>query len=664
MDNIRIFKGKMKSKRISLKIAAMVGTVELITMTAFFLIINHSLTKVLENKAMSDMNIIARDRAQIVESYIIGCCDFLTGYSRSPIIREGFTKKNDPLARRKLHEVTLAYAAGHTDTEGLYIAEWDTFVLEHTNPASINITFRDKENAKILEETIKSKGQAFCTGIVRAPVSQKMVIPVYAPVFDEAGKELGFAGGAFFTDALEKKLAPLSDNTIGYSLINANTNEYIFNEDSQLEGQKCTDQHLLDTIHGFLSQDKKNKTLSYRSEESVISCYFMADKNWVFIVKDSNENVFGIVRSVRTILATICILITLIMLLFFGFSVEITMRPIRDINTQIEKFKAKDYSYSDILNKYLARDDEFGTIANAVKELHGVLENQYQLFFELLEAQTVGTLVTNLEDTNIILVNKMALKLWGIPPEKKATLTMDDIKNRFDEEETEKIATVRSLSKISNEEIVYETSVKHDDGKKIHLLSHAKCAHLSNGEQVIIFSFIDISAQKKLEKNLVVLSETDSLTQICNRRSGEYKVKKAVIEGKYGMFCLFDANKFKYVNDTFGHSAGDKVLIEIANCMKKTFRTTDILIRLGGDEFVVFAPEIKNQSTGKLILERFMKNIEKIDIPELHEHKISISLGAVIIDNNESFEQMYTKADSLMYDCKKQGGNAFKFYNA
>lgn len=130
------------------------------------------------------------------------------------------------------------------------------------------------------------------------------------------------------------------------------------------------------------------------------------------------------------------------------------------------------------------------------------------------------------------------------------------------------------------------------------------------------------------------------------------------------MFCLFDANKFKYVNDTFGHSAGDKVLIEIANCMKKTFRTTDILIRLGGDEFVVFAPEIKNQSTGKLILERFMKNIEKIDIPELHEHKISISLGAVIIDNNETFEQMYTKADSLMYDCKKQGGNAFKFYNA
>lgn len=652
----------MKSKRISLKIAAMVGTVEIIAMTALFLIINHSLTKVLENKAMSDMNIIARDRAQVVESYIMGCCDFLTGYSRSPTIREGFTKRDDPIARNKLHEVTMSYASGRSDTEGLYIAKWDTFVLEHTNPKSVNTTFRNKENAKILEETIKSKGKAFCSGIARAPVSKKMVIPVYAPVFDENKNTIGFAGGAFFTDALEKKLAPFSDNNIGYSVIDTNTNEYIFNEDSQLVGQKCTDPLLLENLKNFKSRENKSKTVSFRSKESVISCYFMDDKNWVFVVEDSNKNVFGLVRSVRTILAAICIFITVILLLFFGFSVEYTMHPIRDINKQIENFKARDYSHSDIINKYLSRDDEFGAIANAVKELHGVLENQYQLFFELLEAQTVGTLVTDLEDANIILVNKMALKLWGIPPEKKATLTMNDIKSRFDEEEKEKIANVRALAKISKEEIVYETSVMHDNGKKIHLLSHAKCANLSNGDRVIIFSFIDISAQKKLEANLVVLSETDSLTQICNRRSGEYKVKKAVIEGKYGMFCLFDANKFKSINDGYGHSAGDKVLIEIANCMKKTFRDTDILIRLGGDEFVVFAQGIESQKIGTQVLDRFMNNISNINIPELNGHKISISLGAVLVSDNEDFPQMYSKADSLMYECKQRGGNAYKFY--
>lgn len=128
------------------------------------------------------------------------------------------------------------------------------------------------------------------------------------------------------------------------------------------------------------------------------------------------------------------------------------------------------------------------------------------------------------------------------------------------------------------------------------------------------------------------------------------------------MFCLFDVNKFKYVNDTFGHTVGDKVLVEISKCMKKAFRETDILIRIGGDEFVVFAPGIKDKTHGTIVLDRFMEKISEISLAEIGDHKISISLGAVLVTEPEEFSQMYAKADSLMYDCKKQGGNIYKFY--
>ncbi|MBQ4377877.1 MAG: GGDEF domain-containing protein [Treponema sp.] len=299
---------------------------------------------------------------------------------------------------------------------------------------------------------------------------------------------------------------------------------------------------------------------------------------------------------------------------------------------------------------------------NAVKGLRTIFENEHLLFSEILEAQTVGTLVTNSEDNEIILINKMAVHLYGLDSAKKNSLTMDDIKNKFSKEEREKITKVRELAKNSKEEIIYETYAIHDDGRKIHFLSHAKSAHLSNGETIIIFSFIDITPLKNLESSLVHLSETDSLTSISNRRGGEQKLRNLVSDGKQGMFCLFDANKFKYINDTFGHAAGDKVLIEIANCMKKAFRTSDILIRLGGDEFVAFTPDIKEQKTGKIVLDRFIKQIEEISIPELGNHKVSVSLGAVIINGTETFEQIYTKADSVMYDCKEKGGNVYKFY--
>ena len=337
------------------------------------------------------------------------------------------------------------------------------------------------------------------------------------------------------------------------------------------------------------------------------------------------------------------------------------MKPVRVINKQIEYFKARDYSHSDLVRQYLNREDEFGAIANAVKELHGVLQNQHQLFFEVLEAQTVGTLVTDFSDNNIIMVNNMALKLWGIDPAKRSSLQMEDIKKHFDENETRKIAEIREIAKKSKDEVVYETTTIHDDGQKVHLLCHAKGVNLSNGDKVIIFSFINISAQKKLEENLLELSETDSLTSICNRRSGESKVKKEILKGKKGLFALFDVNKFKFFNDNFGHAAGDKVLIEIAKCMKQTFRSSDILIRFGGDEFSVFATDIDNQKNAEMVLKRFLTNIAKINMAEINGNKISISLGAILLsESDDNFEELYKKADSLMYDCKKRGENAFK----
>ncbi len=69
----------MRGKRISTKIAVLVGIVEIVAMAALFMVINHNMTTILEKKAFSDMDVIAKDRAQLVETYIQGCCDYIDG---------------------------------------------------------------------------------------------------------------------------------------------------------------------------------------------------------------------------------------------------------------------------------------------------------------------------------------------------------------------------------------------------------------------------------------------------------------------------------------------------------------------------------------------------------------------------------------------------------
>ena len=161
-----------------------------------------------------------------------------------------------------------------------------------------------------------------------------------------------------------------------------------------------------------------------------------------------------------------------------------------------------------------------------------------------------------------------------------------------------------------------------------------------------------------------MLSETDVLTGISNRRSGEAKIDELIADGTKGMFCLLDIDKFKSINDNYGHTVGDKALIAVADCLKRCFRRSDVTMRLGGDEFASFAIGIGSEAQGAECINRFFAEVEKINIPEIGKGCISVSLGAVLFDgeNDAEFDKIYAMADSAMYICKKNQGNYFSFH--
>ena len=649
-------------KKVSIKTALFIGAALVVSMVVLFFIMNYSLTATLKDNAIKDMNVIARDRSGLVETYIDGCIDFLESYSRSEEAIRVLQNPEDPEALKEAREYTLRCATDYDYLEGLYVAKWDTYVLAHLNPDSMDQTFRDPASAKELEDMIREAGKPFCTGIVLAPVTKEMVIPVYAPVFDENGEAIGFAGCAFRTVDLAKRLETLNEESgqsIGYSLINAKNHVYIFNDEPGMMGKECIDDAILDAV----TKTAKRGDYSFSDFNVVASCHYMADRDWVFIIMDTTKGVFEVVNSVRTRVLVILVIVTVFMILICVISIDRQMRPLRVINKVIVRLKASDYTRDHSLDPYLTREDEFGNISVAVNELHSVLENQYELFLEMLKVQRVGTLVIKEDTKEIVLINDMALSLLGFASGTEKLIATSDIWSKVDDEE--KIHVKEQLDNIirTKQEAAFDVEVRQSGENRIYILAHANYVTLSNGDSVIIFSLMNITDRKKLEDHLMLLSETDGLTGICNRRSGERRVGSALASKTPGMFCLFDVDKFKYVNDNFGHAAGDLVLSGIADVMKKTFRTSDILIRLGGDEFVVFAADIKDQATGQMVIERFLKNIEKLDIEQLNGHHISVSLGAVLVGSEEEFSTLYEKADSLMYECKNKTGNAYAFYN-
>ncbi|MBR1579913.1 MAG: diguanylate cyclase [Selenomonadaceae bacterium] len=182
----------------------------------------------------------------------------------------------------------------------------------------------------------------------------------------------------------------------------------------------------------------------------------------------------------------------------------------------------------------------------------------------------------------------------------------------------------------------------------------------------IVFAVELIDEEKRREKHLVYLSETDAMTGLKNRGSGEKAIADLIAEGTEGMFCLLDADKFKSINDNYGHAVGDKVIKAIAHCLEKSFRNGDIVMRLGGDEFAAYAVVVTDVEHANIVVNRIFGLIDKIDIPELGDRKISISLGAAIFSASEdvTFTELYKRADAVAYESKKTVGNCATFYKS
>ena len=175
-----------------------------------------------------------------------------------------------------------------------------------------------------------------------------------------------------------------------------------------------------------------------------------------------------------------------------------------------------------------------------------------------------------------------------------------------------------------------------------------------SANDLAIFSDLGMLAQQELQA--VQLATLDDLTQISNRRGFLMLAKHALAMSKrldYSATILFfDLNKFKSINDNFGHQEGDNVLRYFADCMLMSFRESDVLSRLSGDEFVVLLTNHDPDDLNKA-LKRFEMNVAEINQFASDDYNIEYSVGVLSIEDfDKPIETLLDEADKLMYDNK------------
>lgn len=180
--------------------------------------------------------------------------------------------------------------------------------------------------------------------------------------------------------------------------------------------------------------------------------------------------------------------------------------------------------------------------------------------------------------------------------------------------------------------------------------------------------FSDITKRKHNEAIIIHQANYDALTGLPNRNLFEDRLNQAIAftERAHAKAALLyiDLDRFKYVNDTFGHYVGDLLLQQVSERLQNCIRKSDTVARLGGDEFAIIIPELEKTSTIEKIADKVLNTLGHPYILDGNEAYISCSIGiAIYPDNGEISEKLVISADNAMYKAKEAGRNTREYFN-
>jgi diguanylate cyclase (GGDEF)-like protein/PAS domain S-box-containing protein len=291
------------------------------------------------------------------------------------------------------------------------------------------------------------------------------------------------------------------------------------------------------------------------------------------------------------------------------------------------------------------------------KQFERILQQERETFFSILQKEPYGALLINTDET-FLYVNPEFAAITGY--------TIEDVPNGREwfrkaypnPEYRHKIIAAWKEDIIPRKGVDRVWSVVCKDGQVKEL--EFKLNFLDDGRIIVMLS--DVTERKRTEEELAYKATHDLLTGLPNRmlfkdRFGVAMAQAQRFHKKLAVIFL-DLDRFKEVNDTLGHSAGDKLLYAVSNRLTDLLRKTDTVARMGGDEFLLLLPNIERMEDVVTISQSVLDVLRQPFIVGGREVSISASMGVAIYpDDGTDVDTLVSRADKAMYEVKQRGND-------
>ena len=334
-----------------------------------------------EETAISNMQLVTQERAQIVENYVKQTEQVLTAYSRAGEITALLKNPTDAAATAAAQKYTETFSADIDNLEGLYASEWNSHVLAHTTAAVVGMTTRTGDPLKALQDSMLKANGVYNTGIIISPASKQQIVSLYRAVFDENGQPIGLVGGGVFTKGLIAMLDGLSTNemtSFAYCMLNVADGKYIFTENAEMVAAVAEETYLqelcaelsgkTEDIIGHIQYTKADGT-------KCMSTYcYMSQYGWVFLIENGEAEIFAAADQLKGTLITIALIAIVILSVVTLFVIHMLTKPLTVVQKGLKEVQEFDITEKKSIQKFTKRNDELGGIAVATDSLVASLQ--------------------------------------------------------------------------------------------------------------------------------------------------------------------------------------------------------------------------------------------------------------------------------------------------
>ena len=317
----------------------------------------------------------------------------------------------------------------------------------------------------------------------------------------------------------------------------------------------------------------------------------------------------------------------------------------------------------------------FGMLLTLFENEVLVVEREREQYRDLFDGNPLPMWIFDKETTALLEANATAVRDFGWTRSDLSSLTISDLLSekepsragllelnwRFIEQQSRETgnneAAVIAGNAISGQAMRFQTR----SGKEVMAEVTLQRVRFHSREARLLVAK-DVTAEIEAREQLVHLANHDPLTGLPNRLLLRDRIKSALAaaarhETKVAMVCM-DLDRFKLINDTYGHAAGDSCLREIARRLQQRLRSVDTAARIGGEEFMILLDDIGSLDGAELVaadLLRLLSTPHTLDKWQIH---LSASIGiALFPDDGEDPAHLWSMADAAMYEAKQSGGN-------